>query len=146
MSPNPYQPPAPAPIDPRSAAAQSPGDRSLFILAGVGALLASAYWAALTLLIGVASAVGNVSPTQVLLPIVLIVLYALRGFQLVKGNPAAAKRILWLHGIGGIVAVLQIMSGGTLVMVLNVIKVAIHLFGGVTAFLALRSYNRAVGL
>jgi hypothetical protein len=144
MSPNPYQPPSEATANPQIATMA--GDRNLFILAGVGALLASAYWAALTLLIGVASAVGNVNPAQVILPVVLIVLYALRGFQLFKGNPAAAKRILWLHGVGGVVAVTQIMSGGSLVMVLNAVKVAIHIFGGVAAYLALRSYNRAMGL
>lgn len=43
------------------------------------------------------------------------------------------------------VAVLQIMSGGMLIVVLNAIKVAIHVFGGVTAYLALRSYTRAIG-
>jgi len=87
MSPNPYQPPSAYSVDPRNPGVQTPGDRNLFVLAGVGALLASAYWAALTLLIGAASAVANVNPAQVILPLVLIVLYALRGFQLFKGTP-----------------------------------------------------------
>jgi len=118
-------------------------NRTPFILAGVGALLASVYWAGLTLLIGVGVASGSVSSMQVILPIVLIVLYALRGFQLFKGDPTAARRILWLHGVGGVMAVIQIASGSTLLVVLQSIKLLIHIFGGVTALLAQREFTRS---
>ena len=137
MNPNPYQPPnaqGPLPYAPGGP----PPDRTMFVLAAVGAGLASAYWAGLTLLIGLGAAYGSVSGFQAILPIVLIVLYAVRGVQIFKGDPAAARRILWLHGIGAISAVIQIGSGGGLFVVLQGIKILIHIFGGVTAYLAQR--------
>jgi hypothetical protein len=76
---------------------------------------------------------------QVILPCVLIVLYAVRGVQLWKGDPAAAQRILVLHAVGGILAVVQMAGGNPLVMVLQGIKLGIHVFGGVTAHLARRA-------
>jgi hypothetical protein len=134
MSPNPYQ----SPNDLREVGA--PLNRTPFILAGIGALLASVYWGVLTLLIGFAAATGAVSAFQVILPCILIALYALRGYQLFKGDPAAAKRVLWLHGLGALMAVIQISSGDTIVKVLYGIKVAIHLFGVVTAYMATKAY------
>lgn len=133
MNPNPYQ--APSPGGPQYAAS----NRLLFVLAGVGAWLASAYWAALTLLLAFGTATGTVSPLQLALPVVLIVLYAMRGLQLFKGDPAAARRILWLHGVGAVMALVQMSHGGTLWIVLQGIKIAIHVFGGLTAYLAVRS-------
>lgn len=109
------------------------------VLAAVGAGLASLYWAGLTLLIGLAAAGGATSTYQVLLPCVLIGLYALRGFQLLKGDPNAAKRLLWLHGMGGAMAVLQIANGGAFFVVLQSIKLVIHIFGAITAHFAQRS-------
>ncbi len=131
---NPYQPPQPGtPMGP------SPQNRTMFVLAAVGAGLASAYWAGLTLLIGLGAAFGSISPMQIILPVVLIALYAYRGVQIWRGDAAAARRIVWLHGFGAISAVLQIASGGALLAALQVIKILIHIFGGVTAFLAYRA-------
>ena len=78
-------------------------------------------------------------------PCVLIGLYALRGYQLFKGDPAAATRVLWLHGIGGLMAILNIFSGSALLVVLQSIKLAIHVFGAVTAYLAQREFARSQG-
>ena len=83
------------------------------------------YWAGLTLLIALGVATGSVSAVQILLPCVLIVLYAVRGFQILKGDPVAAKRILWLHGIGGVMAIIQMASGNPLLILLQSIKMAI---------------------
>jgi hypothetical protein len=142
MTPNPYQPPqqpmrAAAPgVDVGAAPA---GNRTLFVLAAVGAGLASLYWATLTLLIGLGVAIGSGSPVQIILPFVLIVLYAVRGYQLFQGDPLAARRILWLHGIGGLAAFAQMASAGGFWGALQGVKIVIHVFGGVMAFLALRS-------
>ncbi len=140
MNTNPYQ--APTPYEPADQRRDSPTpmNRTPFILAAVGAGLASGYWALLTLLIVFGVASGSVSGFHVVLPCVLIGLYALRGYQLFKGDPAAAKRILWLHGVGGVMALIQIFSGGTLIMVLQGIKLVIHVFGALTAYLAARAY------
>lgn len=146
MNPNPYEAPGPDAADsPR--AAQVASERLLFLLAAGGAILASLYWAALTLLIGLAAAFGSLSPAQLVLPCVLIALYAYRGFQLFKGDPNAAKRILWLHGAGGVVAIFQMAAGGgMLLLALQGTKVAIHIFGAVTAYLALRASQRAIAI
>jgi hypothetical protein len=137
---NPYQAPSGsgAPWQPQQAMPGS-ASRAPFILAAVGAWLASAYWAGLTLLVGVGAAFGNASPAQIVLPCVLIVLYALRGFQLSKGNPYAARRILWLHAIGGFAAIVYMASGAGFIVALQAVKLLIHIFGGVTAFLAVRA-------
>jgi hypothetical protein len=141
MPPNPYEPPSfePPSGEPRGPT-QPSAARGAFILAGIGALLASAYWGVLTLLLLLGVAHGSVSALQVLLPCVLIVLYGYRGIQLFKGDAAAAKRILGLHLVGAVVAALQVLSGsGTVMMVLQGIKVAINLFGALTAYLATRA-------
>ena len=128
---NPYQPP-----DPQPGLVPS---RTPFILAGIGALAASAYWALLTLLIGVGVSGGGVSPTRIILPIVLIGLYAVRGVQIFRGDARAAASILWLHGVGGVMAVIQMASGDPVLIALNAVKLLIHIFGGVTAYLAKKS-------
>jgi hypothetical protein len=141
MTPNPYQAPQALPIpSPRFDAPT--GSRSLFVLAAAGAGLASLYWAGLTLLFGLGAAFGSTSPLQMFWPVVLVVLYAVRGFQIFQGNVPATRRILWLHGIGAVAAVVQMVSGNVLLIVLQSIKVMIHLFGGTTAFLAFRSATR----
>lgn len=140
MNTNPYQAPG---DDGRQPGMPAPGDRTMFVLAAVGAWLASAYWGALTLLLVFGATMGTVAPTQVILPLILIGLYAYRGLQLFKGDPAAAKRILWLHGLGAVAALMQMFQGGSIVAVLQVIKIVIHIFGAVTAMLALRSQSRA---
>jgi hypothetical protein len=134
MNMNPYEPPRAA-----GFATAVNVNRTPFVLAAIGALLASLYWAGLTLLIGVGVAVGSASPLQVLLPCVLIALYLARGFQIWKGDVNAARRILWLHGFGGIMALVQMSSGGALLVALQSIKIVIHIFGGVTAYLAQRA-------
>jgi len=130
MSPNPFEPPRAGPPD-----AAIPG-RTMFVLAGIGGFLASGYWALMTLLIGAGVASGSISGTQIILPGILIVLYAMRGAQILKGDVAAAQRILWLHAIGAIAALLQLTSAGPLFAILQSLKIVIHIFGGTTAFLA----------
>ena len=135
MSPNPYNPPQSA-----YGVAEAAANRTPFILAAAGAWLASAYWAVLTLLIALGVSAGAGSATTLFLPCILIGLYAVRGYQLYRGDRRAASRILWLHGVGAVVAIFQAMSG--ILVVMQVIKVAIHVFGGVTALLALRALGR----
>jgi hypothetical protein len=145
MNPNPYQPPAAyqAPVYPGAVAAPAI-NKTPFILAAVGAWLASGYWALMTMLIGVGVFLGAGSGVQIILPCVLIALYAVRGFQLLKGDPAAARRILWLHGVGAVAALVQAMAGGGILAVLQGMKVVINIFGAIAAYAALRSYTEAV--
>jgi hypothetical protein len=140
MNLNPYQPPQPPgpPGYPPGGTAATV-NRTPFVLAAVGAGLASAYWAGLTLLIGLGAAVGAGSVTRIFVPCILVVLYALRGWQLFKGDVGAAKRILWLHAVGGVIALTQMASGGGLLVALQGVKVVIHIFGGVAAYFAQRS-------
>ena len=49
----------------------------------------------------------------------------------------AARRIVWLHVVGLVFTVIQMGSG--ILFLLQVIKILIHIFGGVTAFLAQRA-------
>ena len=137
MDPNPYE-------APRAEDAYAPGealavDRTPFILAAIGAGLASGYWALLTLLIGVGVSAGAGSPAQIILPIILIGLYAFRALKVWRGDAMAARSLLWLHGVGGVVAVTQAMSFSGIMAVLQGMKLVIHVFGGVTALLAVRA-------
>ena len=127
---NPYEPPR------QAVNALSPSVRGAFTLAGAAAFLASIYWGVFTLLVGFGAAMGSTSPLQILLPVVLVVLYAMRGFQLLKGDVAAARRLIWLHGVGAVAAFIQLLSGQ--VVILLAIKVAINVFGAVTAYRATR--------
>jgi hypothetical protein len=130
---NPYQPPEGRPVD------AAPNKR-IFVLAGIGALAASAYWGLQTLVRGLsaASSGSSLSFIGLVLPAVLVVAYATRGFQLFKGDVSAAASILFLHGIGGLMAMLQ-MAQYPEQRVLQVVKLLIHIFGGVTAYLARKS-------
>lgn len=110
-----------------------------FLLAAIGSALAALYWAGLTALIAFAATFGSVSGAQIILPCVLIALYGWRATQIYKGDPDAARKVLWLHGLGGITAVIQIATGGPLMFVLQGIKLVIHIFGGITAFNASRA-------
>lgn len=116
-----------------------PLSRTPVLLAAVGGWLASAYWAALTVLIFTGVAHGSTSAVQVFLPSVLIALYAWRGFKVFKGDPSAASSLIWLHAFGALMAVLNFSSVGPTMRVLYVIKIAIHAFGAATAFLAHRA-------
>ncbi len=138
MSPNPYEPPSFYTSQKDGYSPPARPARTLFVLAGIGALGASLYWAALTLLLGMND---DVSPIRMILPIVLIGLYAMRGFQSFKGNPTALDSLLWLHGIGALMAVMNL---GSEVAVLYGIKLAIHVFGAITAFLAQRACQENV--
>ncbi|HMY16523.1 MAG TPA: hypothetical protein PKA58_09400 [Polyangium sp.] len=116
-----------------AAASPSPEARRPFVLAAIGAGLASLYWAGLTALIAFAVAVGPLKGTELILPFVLIGLYAWRGSQILKGDPNAARSVLYLHVFGGLTAVFQIVTGGPLMWVLQGIKLVIHIFGSITA-------------
>jgi hypothetical protein len=133
MDPNPYRPPGAA-----GDAGPSQPNRTLFMLAAVGAGLASLYWAALTALMALGAAAGSLPTSRIVVPCILIVLYAHRGYLILKGDAGAARRILWLHGLGMVMAVTQMASGNPVVLLLHGVKIAIHLFGGITAFLAQR--------
>lgn len=109
----------------------------MLMLAGLGALLASVYWAGMTLLILVGTLAGSTSIVQLILPVILIGLYAVRAVQMLRGDLGAARSILFLHAFGGLMAVMS-MAGGGIIVVLQGIKLLIHIFGGVTAFLATR--------
>lgn len=144
MNQNPYQAPG-LYAPPTTALAAAAPSRTLFILAGVGAFLASAYWALMTLLLVAGMAVGTVSGATLIFPVILIVLYALRGLQILKGDVAATRRILWLHGVGAIAAMVQMASGNVILIGMNVIKICVHLFGGTMAYLAHRSASQVRG-
>jgi len=127
------------PYDQDASASSTSGNRTPFVLAAIGAGLASLYWAGLTLLLALGATFGNLSPFQIILPCVLIFLYGWRGIQIFKGDPMAAQRIILLHGLGGVSAIMQMASGDSFVMMLQAIKLGIHVFGGVTAYIASRS-------
>jgi len=143
---NPYQAPPPqgqGPYDPYGAPARErieAPSRTPFILAAVGAFCASGYWALLTLLLGFAAYTGGASGAQVIMPIVLIVLYAYRGVLVLKGDPRSARSLLALHGIGGVLAAVQLAAGaGLIVLFLQGLKVVIHIFGGIAAYSATKA-------
>lgn len=150
-NPNPYQSPfqpppqSPGPFGqpPYREMSVRPVNRTPFILAGIGSLLTSAYWGLLTLLIGFAAATGNTSAFQLFFPVILIGLYAVRGVQVMKGDPAAAKRLIWLHGVGAVVGLTQLTSRESIVVVLYGVKIALHVFGCVTAYLASRAADQS---
>jgi hypothetical protein len=135
MTPNPYEPPRAYGAPTSTAMAMNRGP---FLLAAIGAWFAGAYWAAITLLLTVGVAAGSMSSTQLVLPCILIALYAYRGYQIFNGDPAAARRVLWLHGVGSVAAILQMQSSRTMsiMVILQGIKVLIHIFGGITAYQA----------
>jgi hypothetical protein len=127
-SPNPYQPPG-APDQ------REPGqpNRTPFVLAAVGAGLASVYWAAMVVLV---LSMGAAADPQTFVPIVLVGFYGYRGYQIFGGDKQAAQRILWLHGIGVLMAFMQMMSGESGLAVFQGVKIAINVFGAITAYLA----------
>lgn len=130
---NPYEPPRAAVVEETRERA---GSRTTLLLAALGAWAASLYWAALTALIAFGAAMGSVSPTQVILPVVLIGLYAVRGFQIMKGQQRAIRSLMWLHGVGGVFACFQVVTSSGFFVALQAVKVLIHLFGIVTVLMA----------
>jgi hypothetical protein len=124
-----------SPITPES---QDP-DRTLCTLAAVGAALASTYWGALVALMLLGMFGGYaISPLQVALPILLIVLYAMRAVRVYRGDRSAARRLAWLHLIGGVFGLIYLTNYGSVIATLYGIKVAIHVLGGIPAFLVSR--------
>jgi hypothetical protein len=117
---------------------QTSSSRTPFVLAASVAVLTSLYWAALAFLVGVASSLGDTSPAQLILPIILIGLYAFRGFQVFQGDPTAARSLLWLHGIGGVIGVMRMFGRDPITLVLYGIKVVLHVAGAGTAYWALQ--------
>ena len=76
---NPYQPPA-------GADAMVAAERGKFVLAAIGAFLAAGYWALVTALTGLGAMMGTGSPANLVLPVVLIGLYAVRGYQISRAT------------------------------------------------------------
>ncbi len=107
--------------------------QGLRTLAAIGGFAAAGYWALYTFLLGA----SGQSTAQLVLPFILIGLYAYRGYQLLQGNITAANNLMWLHGIGAAVAIYQLTTavGSPL---LDGVKIAIHLFGFVTALLVIQ--------
>lgn len=112
---------------------RSPSLQGASTLAAIGGFAAAAYWALLTALIGI----SGLSAIQMLLPFVLIALYAYRGYQLMKGNVSAANNLMWLHGIGAVMTVFQLTTGNAAQVLLGV-KIVIHAFGLVTALVVVQ--------
>ena len=108
-------------------------------MASFGAFLVAGYWAVLAMLFGFGVASGAASVPSILLSLLLIVLFAWRAFQLWKGDRTAAKKILVLHS-AGVVGLAQIFLGGTVLLTILVsIKVAIHAFGAIAAYQAMKN-------
>jgi hypothetical protein len=137
---NPYQSPIQEgeAVYPQAGAAR-PG---IFVLAAVGAWLAGAYWGLLTLGIVMGVATGALSFIQILIPVVLIVMYVGRGYQSFQGNAGAMNNLLWLHGVGGLIGLMHAAQGEGFVAVLHGAKVGIHIFGGLTVYLALQHVKK----
>ena len=114
-------------------------NRTPMIVAAVASWLASAYWALLTVLTFLASITGEISGIRALLPLVLIVLYAVRGFGAFRGDPRSLTSLTWLHGIGAVATLINSRSLSGLSLGLNAVKIAINLLGAVTAYMAMRS-------
>jgi hypothetical protein len=147
MTPNPYQPPNPyagAPAGASPGAGVAVVNRTPLVLAAIGAWLASLYWAATALLRALDAAMGGVSGVSAVLPVLLVVFYAMRGLQVFRGDPAAARRLLWLHVVGAVAALVQTLSASGLWAGLSGVKVLINLFGAVTAFLAQRAIAQSM--
>jgi hypothetical protein len=114
-------------------------NRTPMIVAAVGAWLASAYWALLAALTFLAAIAGELNGFRALLPLVLIVLYAVRGFGAFRGDPRSLNSLTWLHGIGAVATLINSRDLSGLALGLNAVKIAINLFGAVAAFMAMRS-------
>ncbi|HEY2515402.1 MAG TPA: hypothetical protein VGI39_31255 [Polyangiaceae bacterium] len=143
MNVNPYEPPQPPRAFPYPQVPSPTVNRTPFVLAAVGAWCASAYWALMTLLIGAGVMTGASSGVALFFPVILIGLYAVRGAQIFKGDPAAVRRILWLHGIGALAALSQAARSHGIVAALQGLKVVINLCGLAAAFWAYRAIQRA---
>lgn len=137
---NPYEPPGGG----YTPAQTTTFNRRPFVLAAIGAWLAALYWLGMTLLLGAAVASGGLGPAQLILPFVLIGLYAHRGWRLYNADPRMIRSILMLHGLGIFASIMQITAAkNEVVTIMNGVKIAIHVFGMITAFLAKRALDDA---
>ena len=133
--PNPYAPPGnDVALDARART------KTLFFFAGGAAWLAAVWWAVVAAVTLFAVSAGNITPLFLVLPLFLVVAYAVRGAQIMKGDVRAAQRILLLHAVGAVAAILQLSSRRDIVVILNGVKVAIHLLGIGSAYWARRTY------
>ena len=83
---------------------------------------------------------GAIESYQLVMPIVLVALYAMRAYRVYTGDLRSARNLAWLHALGAIVAVVNIVQFNTpIITVLYGIKVVVHVVGGVPAFLLSRS-------
>ncbi len=145
MNHNPYEPPRPPGALSNVPYPQAPAptvNRTPFVLAAIGAWSASGYWALMTLFIGFGVMTGSSSGMGLFLPLILIALYATRGVQIFKGDPAAVRRILWLHGIGALAALSQAAQSHGILAALQGLKVVINLCGLAAALWAFRTIQR----
>ena len=131
MAFNPYQRPT---FDPEHGGLP-PGNRTAVLLAVAGAFLAAAYWTVLILLMFASGAGSAMSPLQIVLPLIVIALYAMRGVQLYRGDTRMATNLMWLHVLGGLFTAYALARPGA-AYALHGVKLAIHVFGAVTAYLA----------
>ena len=51
----------------------------------------------------------------------------------------AARRVLWLHAVGGVVAIMLVVTGSGFAAGLHALKVLVHAFGGFAAWRATRA-------
>ncbi len=130
---NPYEPPRAVAVENARPVSKTP-----LLLAALGAWGAAAYWALLTALLAFGAAMGSVGATNLILPVILIALYATRGVQMLKGEARAIRSLLWLHGVGGVVAVMQVATSQGFFVALQAVKVVVHVFGIVTVLMARR--------
>lgn len=135
---NPYEPPTPqSQFDPHF-------DRRPFVIAAIGAWLAAAYWLVMTALLGLGMAAGKIGGSQIILPLVLIAMYAHRGYRLFRADAAMVRSIIVLHVLGMVAAVLQInATKNDVIFTMNAVKIGIHIFGVVGALLAKRAIKAA---
>ncbi len=117
--------------------------RTVFVLAAIGAALAALFWGALLALLFLGMKGGaKVEGLQLIMPVILVVLYGMRAFAVYNGDRNAAKRLMFLHGLGILASIFQISqfpaSAGAMLTMLYGFKIAVHVFGGVTAYLASR--------
>jgi hypothetical protein len=117
--------------------------RSRLTWAAVASGAASIYWALLTLLTARVVASKELSATQLVFPVILVGLYAFRAIQTYRGNAQAVVSLLYLNGLGAIISLYNMRGATQVVIVLQGVKVLIHIFGLITAWRARQAFARA---
>ena len=111
--------------------------RAPYVLAGISAFMAAGYWGFLALLTGLSVFAGASSGALSIMPVLLVVLYVVRGLRVLKGDLRSTKSLLWLHGLGMVFAGIAIFGGESLLVAgLHAIKIAIHVFGLIVTYRA----------